>query len=439
MAINVFISHSTWYPEAETDGHAAFREKVYARLEAAGFHPVLDRIIHPGQHWRQVLFDRLAECHAAVVLADEHALGSDWVDTEVKILCWRANVDQQDFRLLMVPYGGVTPARIAEKRGWAAIAPGEIQMLLRDKGGLHIDDPAAVADTLDVLVEELRKVPDYSIDTTSSGWLMGRICALLNFTRDCLAKIAGSLEIDPKPALTDAQLKRLIAVRMYDEGPSSIRAIVEQSGHHMGQGRALGPLVDILNTYWVDPTASVVLLKSCYLNAAPKPLPPFGLRCIKRGFTPMAYVTQICHCNPPWHIFKPAEKSFSAEDIVQQIRQELIDQCLPPEYDPSSDPTEIDQALNNLINDLLEEDRTPIFVTLTSEAAREGKVQAAISRAFPNLRIIYCFPHPPDTPEGIPPPPPVPMPDYVEPLLPEVNKDIESKAERAYNKAWSRI
>lgn len=69
--------------------------------------------LRPGDVWRSVLYHELAECHAAIILLNEEALSSPWVQREVNILMWRYALGSP---LMIVPVllGAVTAAKVKE-------------------------------------------------------------------------------------------------------------------------------------------------------------------------------------------------------------------------------------------------------------------------------------------------------------------------------------
>lgn len=82
--MKVFISHSS-----RTDPFtSAVRDAVRDGLEGHEVFVDMD-VLRPGDEWRAVLYQWLAECHAAVVLVNREALSSAWVKREVSILLWR--------------------------------------------------------------------------------------------------------------------------------------------------------------------------------------------------------------------------------------------------------------------------------------------------------------------------------------------------------------
>src|SRR3954447_5277223 len=124
-SLRVFVSHSSrseddrrWLTELvrgmRTGDDAV--EVLYDREEIA-----------PGQRWREVINQMLAECHAAVVLLTDAAMGSDWVLKEATIVRWRYDMEydrgagRPRFILLPVVRSGVDRAALAVNRLWAPI------------------------------------------------------------------------------------------------------------------------------------------------------------------------------------------------------------------------------------------------------------------------------------------------------------------------------
>jgi hypothetical protein len=81
----IFVSYSARVGDAAD--HLV--NDLFARLSEQ--HKVfVDRwSLAPGDKWRSVIYHKLAECDAAVVLLGASALGSRWVQREVDILLWR--------------------------------------------------------------------------------------------------------------------------------------------------------------------------------------------------------------------------------------------------------------------------------------------------------------------------------------------------------------
>lgn len=98
--MKVFISHSS----REDPFAGKVREAVRKGLKNKGHEVFVDMDeLRPGDDWCAVLYHRLAECHAAVVLVSAKALASGWVRREVNILLWRRALCHPSNPLKIVP------------------------------------------------------------------------------------------------------------------------------------------------------------------------------------------------------------------------------------------------------------------------------------------------------------------------------------------------
>lgn len=394
MGISVFISHSTWPNpgldaklRAQVPDHSAFRRRLCDRLEREpGITVVVDEQIPAGRFWREFLFDGIAECSAAVVLVNEQALKhSPWVDTEVKVLCYRAHNEKGDFLLIVVPFGGVTEAHIAERSGWEPVAIGELQMWPRK--GLNERDEGEVNALIEKVVNALRGLPELAEGKSKSGWLVDRLCALLEMETRHLTEIGASLGADVAGVVSQAVLKRRVAHAMYCLGPQAIKKMRSHPFCRL-DNETFEEILDILSTNWVDMEASAGIL--------PGLVKPGGRHVVavngrEHGFTPQAYVRQVCGEVTTWPIF-PIEPTL---EVVEQIRATLLGH--PPFRDrlarvvpnPESAPVEkVMQGINRIL-DL--PGSAPYFVTLLQEGGgRVDDLIAHIARAFPSLNVIVC-------------------------------------------------
>jgi hypothetical protein len=82
----IFISHS-----CRDDAYAGLvRDALEAKFRADGYEVLLDKTrLEPGDEWRSVLYQWLAECDGAVILLNGDALRSPWVARETTMLLWR--------------------------------------------------------------------------------------------------------------------------------------------------------------------------------------------------------------------------------------------------------------------------------------------------------------------------------------------------------------
>ncbi|MCK5345066.1 MAG: toll/interleukin-1 receptor domain-containing protein, partial [Candidatus Heimdallarchaeota archaeon] len=86
----LFISHST-SSLPETDRCVKVRKCLVSLLSKSGWEVFIDeQKINPGDTWRSKIIHNLAHAQAGIFLLNEKAISdSDWVSTEVSILCYR--------------------------------------------------------------------------------------------------------------------------------------------------------------------------------------------------------------------------------------------------------------------------------------------------------------------------------------------------------------
>src|ERR1700694_5611755 len=105
--VTVFVSHS-----ARGDALAdSILNSVRDGLDEKKYGVCVDMdILKPGQDWASVLYQRLAECHAAVILLSPKALSSTWVRREVNILLWRRALGAP-VHIVPALFGGLQPEK----------------------------------------------------------------------------------------------------------------------------------------------------------------------------------------------------------------------------------------------------------------------------------------------------------------------------------------
>lgn len=429
MSIRVFISHSTWLkPELDEvlqkqiPCHLKLLEGLCSRLKDASnpdFDIVIDRDIPAGYHWREYLFEKMVECQAGIVLLNKQALfHSEWVNIEVSILGWRAITDKSNFRLIIVPFGGITEVDIAENKLWGPIALNEIQV--QKRGGLDENDPAAVNRLFDDIVKTLQELPDYD-EPAPSGWLVDRLCNLLPSDINILKAIGKSLNYSLNGSSSLIAIRRQIAHYIYKKGPSSIFQLVRctslpiaWNGEH---------ILEILSTYWVDISASIGILSSCQCKETPNII---ALNGKEVGYTPKIYVRQVCGEINTWPVFMLD----SVHDLNSQIRDVLIEQFQSqlkrrPGLIDRGDIEEIDQTLNSFMSS---PNDPPIFITfMLGKSEDRDSLLNEIQKVFPFIKIIICT--------GTKPIKSPILSAEIQMLMPEFDLDVEAREFKNYESA----
>jgi TIR domain len=419
MAIRVFVSHST----SKMPDHGAFRCALCDRLRGEKDLAVFvdENDVTAGAHWRDLVFGELDDCNAAVILVNEAALCSEWVDTEAKILCWRAWVEKKDFRVIFVPFGGITPERIAKHPRWTAIAPGEVQMLPRGDKGLDVADQVAVDSLIEQIVATLRIGAD-SVGELGASWIVRSLGSFLPAGPAELQHLALRLDLPGGQTVS----RRQVAKRLYELGPDALEPFLELRPNAMSV-QDLEFLLMLLKTNWIDPRASSAILTFC----APDAQRVFALNAALHYFTPKAYVDQINHSRRAWPVI-PVDDSQPSDVIIAQIHGELIENfrrnLLERNFkNPESAPVDdVKKALNQLLSERMSR-RHPVFVALSNLSIDSSDLIEKIHEAYPAIRIILCTGRP-----GL-------RLLEIDVLEPEVNLQAEQEAWEKYDTALSLI
>ena len=403
MSIRVFISHSTIPKEGVHEdicakpAHAEFLELLCARLRSEtnpAIELIVDKDIPCGRYWREFLFKEMAECHAAIVLLNEQALDcSDWVETEVTVFGYRAFNEKKYFRLILVPFGGMTEKNIEGKKAWRPISINELQVVPR--GGLKELTSEAVETLSQQIIASLRDLPNCSGDAPS-GFLVTRLCGLLPKEEYVLRGIASKLGISYSGSVFANKLR--IAQFLYGHGPTALLDL-EDCAELPPDWNVLH-VRDILSTYWVDMKASIEIL-SCFHPERDHHV--FALNGKQTGYTPKTYVRQVCGKNDPW----PVIEVFLSHDAKYQHddQEDVIGQICTNFYRISRLKSAVDEFVKNrfwvdlsipekiiVLKDVMERRRDkPVFVTFTQDGG--GNVDDVIKNirlTFPLINIIVC-------------------------------------------------
>jgi hypothetical protein len=179
--LRVFVSHS-----AKDDQRAgAVLDAVISGLREKGYTPLADRDgLKPAMEWRSELYRWLAECDAGIVLLNEKALASKWVQREINILMWRRALSGHPV-VVPVLLDGLKTADI-KKHGLSELEPIE---LARD------DRATEVTGVVDEILGRFAPLPPQAGGNDPMGDWLGRISGYLAEVRseDDLLRAAGAL------------------------------------------------------------------------------------------------------------------------------------------------------------------------------------------------------------------------------------------------------
>ena len=445
MAARIFISHSTWVKDTE-DGAPGqplqpdhdFLQALCQRLRDDGFEPLIDaELVRVGQPWRELLFGELGSCNGAVIVLNEQALqDSAWVDTEAKVLCWRAWVERPEFPVVIVRLGALDLEAVRAHPEWEPIAATELQMLPQGGGaGVDCGDAAAATAIMNQVVDALAAAPDAGESSTPADRIREYLAEPLGQLKDPKLKlIATKLGVDGAAALPRAALQRRIADAMYAAGPAALETVLDHAGakrDDMDVARCL----ELLGTAWVDLTASGSIWRFASRDATCR---VFAINGDKLRFTPKAYVRQLsCWRHMP--VICVSTKDPRPEAAVAQVRGELrkkFGRTLEKRLGTLDDiaDVDLDAAINRLLGERLHRRAgdatpppspdTPAFVALPPQGSRDPALLQAIHTTYPDLAIVLLTASAPGG-AGI---------AGVETLLPELDLDREADAESEYHR-----
>jgi len=430
MCIPVFISHSTVPKKGISEdicakpAHAAFLKELCDHLRKEKnpkIEVLIDSDLSGGDPWRDTLFNCIEKCHAAIVLINKQALdNSTWVETEVNILAYRARVHKTNFRLILVPFGGVKEADIANKIAWDAVAIKEFQV--EPRGGLNETDPCAVNELKQKIVTTLQNLPNQQEDLPMA-WtarsLFVKLNAILlhgsgliphlNILRDITQTL--NVPLDGVNCKSTFDIMYRLTYFLYENGPLMLPSLVQS--HPIVSGntnwkKLYREILEILSTYWVDVSASVGILSICHRDGNSHVIAINGKEI---RHTPQTYVRQVC-CSPfPWIVIavdttngndamiddicfsllqiKAIRKSLRAHQTQEQgekylkVKKKYTKKAIKKTFTQE----QVRQDLKEVMSDYTD----PVFITFLQEGG--GNVDDIINGIrpmFPKFHFILC-------------------------------------------------
>jgi hypothetical protein len=104
MAYRIFISHSS-----HSDTAKRFVTELRESLQRKGFDVFVEfKDIQSADDWNKEIHERLASCHAGVLLLTPESITRPWVLKEATILTWRRSLQPDCFKLFPIVFDGVT-------------------------------------------------------------------------------------------------------------------------------------------------------------------------------------------------------------------------------------------------------------------------------------------------------------------------------------------
>lgn len=252
--MKVFVSHSS-----RADPFAVeVREAVRDGLQGHQVFVDMD-VLRLGDEWRAVLYQWLAECHAAVVLVNREALSSAWVKREVSILLWR--------RALGVPLT-IVPVIIGDLRtqdlrdAGLGDLPGLLQAAQLAPGQGAPGVQALVTD----VVGRLAGAEQYALDKSPMAAWVKAVAHALGQVSDLDSLVSAAQELgvaaeDQGQVLDPVAGRRFLALQMLGRWQSSRLSAVMGEIADFTPAEWVGRLCDHVAATWVDGEAARGLLE----------------------------------------------------------------------------------------------------------------------------------------------------------------------------------
>lgn len=250
--MKVFISHSTRADPFASDVRKAVRNGLQ------GHQVFVDMdVLRPGDEWRAVLYQWLAECHAAVVLVNREALTSAWVKREVSILLWR--------RALGVPLTIVTviigDLRTQDLRDAGL---GDLPDLL--EAARLVPGQGDVRELVTEVVGRLAGAEQYALDKSPMAAWVKAVAHALGQVSDLDSLVSAAQELgvaaeDQGQVLDPVAGRRFLALQMLGRWQSSRLSAVMGEIADFTPAEWVGRLCDHVAATWVDGEAARGLLE----------------------------------------------------------------------------------------------------------------------------------------------------------------------------------
>lgn len=243
----IFISHSS-HPDPFAD------QVLKAVKEGLGGHEIFidSDVLKPGDEWCSVIYHRLAECHAAIILLNRAALESTWVRREVNILLWRRALGYP-LEIVPVILGDLTVPDVQAAR-FDELAPFQYA---------HVKPGAK--DLAAKITDRFAGLPEPVPDESPMGEWVSAIASQLGHVTSVDRLVAAAKELQVEPGSLDrvrdpAQGRRFLAHQLLAPGPDHrvYLAVSKISDYILAEW--LSRLIDKVGPAWVDGEAARALL-----------------------------------------------------------------------------------------------------------------------------------------------------------------------------------
>lgn len=416
----IFISHSAKEPRT-----LKVLDALALALEKEGFEVLLDRVrLQPNDTWREEILRWPLQCHASVILFSDAVLNSEsggpsrWVKAEAGLLVARRHVSRQfggDFKVLTVFFDPVKKSSL-KGTDFEPLGIPEIQNVKADT------DEALV----EKIVEQLLPLRESFGDLARYGTLQRNVGDVLinNITAErresTLAALAEKLGTSLDKCEPGADRWLWIASKILRADFRRLRGAAQVFVPFLGQEKALRLCKQVAPFCWVDEGAAERIAE---VLRRPEGTRAVGLNTQKKQ-TAEHYVSRASTSHPPWPMreYEGGASGAQLEEFVQSVRANVKSFLgIAQEAEVS------DKELNDDLTDEFDDGRPLFILVQQSPLPDNGVIEAALA-AFPSVTLLLLTGETSSsefTTLNLP---------QVEFILPELDKEWETKAEQQYKR-----
>jgi TIR domain len=374
----LFISHSTNKPDSSTRT-LAVRQALEVLL-ADQWHVFVDsERIEPGDAWRTSVLYHLAIAAGAIILFDDAALESGWVESEAQILSFRRSI-YPGFPLVPVLFAGLKPEDDYFKQ-YQPFQLNEVQAL-KDN-----DDQESPEDLARRIANEFA-APGEAV----TNYWMDAVCGYLEDVREAPLQLAATalnfkedvLGVLPKEKAVEG-LRRAVAQTMHWKPVlEATKALNPLITHRAVDVEIASGLCECLRAKWVENEVMEVLI------CASRSPSTFGTLTLdtKRQDIVDHYLSRARFELEPDAVFAFSVGAADGEDektILPQVRDAIEHEIVPEGYWDAETGDRLE--LENAVEEKLANIKASAFCVLP-ESCVKGNVLSTLRRDFPRVTFI---------------------------------------------------
>jgi hypothetical protein len=397
--LKLFISHSS-----KTDASRKLLRSVCKSLQSNGkdWKVLVDSggDIHAGEDWEKRLDEWLAECHAAVILINEAALKSWWVQKEATILKWRWSLKTIK-HLIIVLLDDLT--QDVFKMGRFKILNLERIQFLKD----HDNDPQKIIASIK------RELAEVKPANTSFDRMIGTVAGYLKEDREVLSQALRDLQVEQKLGETvkwssidctpQAEAFARLILRENNACLRTYNDVIDAFNPSLHYDRA-HPLYQMVYPLWVDEEAAALLpLSRLDENREGRRIAVNGNKVMQ--FTAESLVRRIYPFSKDWELITIKTTQTEAAAVADEVRDYFRHRII---YDLDASNEVTDEEINDYIS--------PLYILLPDNLDDEF-ILDELQECYPKAVFLLSV-------GGVMPDVDA-MPANARPISPPINIDLE--------------